>query len=203
MEPTTPWTRDRPVRSPFALPSGLLGRLAGRIMLRTNRPDDLLDLLDVQADEQVLEVGYGPGGLIRLLRTTPARRICGVDPSPAMRDIASRPHRTDIAGGRIDLRPGTAADTGFGDAEFDCVVSVNNVAIWPELRAGLEELHRVTRPGGRVVIAWHGGLRPSRIARRLNLPEEAIARIERELHDLFSGVHRHELATLTVWAAVR
>lgn len=203
MEPTTPWTLDRPVRSPFALPSGLLGRIAGRIMLRTNKPDDLLDLLDVQPGEQVLEVGYGPGALIRLLRQTSARRICGVDPSPAMRDLATRPHRAEIAGGRIDLRLGTAAGTGFGDAEFDCVVSVNNVAIWPDLQAGLGELHRVTRPGGRVVVAWHGGLRPSRIARRLNLPEEKLARIEQELHDLFSGVHRHESATLTVWAAVR
>ncbi|MFF4761812.1 class I SAM-dependent methyltransferase [Streptomyces sp. NPDC001292] len=203
METTTSWTLEKPTRSPFAMPSGLPGWLAGRIMLWTNRQQDLLDLLDVQAGEQVLEVGYGPGGLIRLLQRTSARRICGVDPSSQMHDLAARPHRAEIATGRIDLRLGTADRTGFGDAEFDCVVSVNNVAIWPDLQAGLSELHRVTRAGGRVLIAWHGGTRPSRIARSLALPEDKAAHIERGLRSLFSVVTRHELASLTIWAAVR
>ncbi|WP_154663710.1 class I SAM-dependent methyltransferase [Saccharomonospora iraqiensis] len=203
MEPTTPWTLGRPTRSPFAMPGGLSGRLAGRVMLWTNRQQDLLDLLDVHAGERVLEVGYGPGGLIRLLQRTPAQRICGVDPSPQMRDLAARPHRAESATGRIDLRLGTADRTGFGDAEFDCVVSVNNVAIWPDLQAGLSEFHRVTRAGGRVLIAWHGGTRPSRIPRSLALPEDKLAHIEQGLRGLFSGVTRHELATLTIWSAVR
>ncbi|MFL6053111.1 MAG: class I SAM-dependent methyltransferase [Actinoallomurus sp.] len=203
METTTPWTRDEPTRSPFALPNGLAGRLAGRLMLRINRQQDVLDLLDVQAGDQVLEVGYGPGGLIRLLQLTPAKRICGVDPSREMRDLAGRPHRAQIAAGRIDLRLGTADRTGFSDAAFDRVVSVNNVAIWPDLEAGLRELHRVTRPGGRVLIAWHGGTRPSRIARRLALPKDQITRVEQGLDGLFSGVTRHELARLTVFTAVR
>lgn len=184
------------------MPNGLLGRLAGRLMLWTNRQQDLLDLLNVQAGERVLEVGYGPGGLIRLLRHTSVTQICGVDPSPEMQDLASRPHREQIAAGRIDLRLGTADRTGFPDADFDCVVSVNNVAIWPDLEAGLREVHRLTRPGGRVLIAWHGGTQPSRIARTLALPEDKLARIEGGLHDLFSGVTRHELTTLTVFTAV-
>lgn len=203
MKTTTPWTLDKPIRSPFAMPDGLPGRLAGRLMLWTNRQQDLLGLLDIQTGERVLEVGYGPGGLIRLLQRTSAKRICGVDPSPEMRDLASRPHRAQIAAGRIDLRLGTANRTGFTDAEFDCVVSVNNVAIWPDLEVGLCELHRVTRPGGRVLIAWHGGTRPSRIARSLALPEDRLAHIESSLRSLFSGVTRHDLATLTVFAVVR
>lgn len=203
MQTVTPWTLNKPIRSPFAMPSGLGGWFAGRLMLWTNRQADLLDLLDVRAGEQVLETGYGPGGLIRLLQRTPAGRICGVDPSSQMCELAARPHRKEIATGRIDLRVGTADRTGFADAEFDCVVSVNNVAIWPDLEAGLSELQRVTRPGGRLLIAWHGGTRPSRIARSLRLPEDKIAHLERGLRSRFTGVTRHELAALTVWAAVR
>jgi len=203
MESTTPWTLGKPTRSPFAVPSGLSGRLAGRIMLWTNRQQELLGLLDVREGEQVLEVGYGPGGLIRLLRRTPARRICGVDPSPQMRDLAARPHRAEIAAGRIDLRLGTAERTGFADAEFDCVVSVNNVAIWPDLRAGLGEMHRVTRAGGRVLIAWHGGTAPSRITARLQLTEEQLTRIEDALRRLFSDVARRRLKDLEVFLATR
>jgi ubiquinone/menaquinone biosynthesis C-methylase UbiE len=172
-------------------------------MLWTNRQRDLFDLLDVREGERVLEVGYGPGGLIRLLVRTPAALICGVDPSPEMRAQAARPHGGEIASGRMDLRLGTAERTGFPDAEFDCVVSVNNVGLWPDLRAGLRELHRVTRPGGRTVIAWHGGTRPSRMTRSLALPESALAEIRRGLDDLFTGVARHELPSLTVLSGVR
>ncbi|WP_084723458.1 class I SAM-dependent methyltransferase [Streptomonospora alba] len=203
MKAVKPWSAEEPTRSPFAVPRGIPGRLAGRLMLRTNRQWDLLDLLDVREGEKVLEVGYGPGGLIRLLRRTPAERIRGVDPSPEMRRLAARPHRAETAAGRIDLRLGTAERTGFDDEEFDAVVSVNNVAIWPDLEAGLRELHRVTRPGGRVLIAWHGGTRPSRIARGLALPEDKLARIEHGLRDLFPTVTRRELPAFTVYSALR
>lgn len=203
-ETPTPWSQEAPTRSPFALPRGLRGRLAGWLMLHiNNRQQELLDLLDVRPGDDVLEIGYGPGGLIRLLQRSPARRICGVDPSPQMRDMAARRHRDGIASGRIDLRLGTAARTGFADAEFDRVVSVNNIAIWPDLDAGLHEAHRVTRPGGRVLIAWHGGTQPSRIARSLALPEEKLTRIERSLRALFRDVTRHELTALTVFTAMR
>jgi SAM-dependent methyltransferase len=192
-----PWTTDKPVSSPFALPRGLAGHLAGRLMLLLNRQRDVLDLLDVRPGASVLEVGYGPGGLIRLLRKTPEARISGVDPSPQMRDLARR--RNPGA----DLRLGTAERTGFADAEFDRVVSVNTVALWPDLGAGLRELHRVTRPGGRVLIAWHGGRNPSRIARRLALPADQLNRIEHELGGLFTSTTRHELHGLTAFTAAR
>ena len=172
-------------------------------MLWTNRQEELLDLIHAQAGDRILEVGYGPGGLIRLLQQSRAGRICGVDPSPQMRDLASRGHRTDIVAGRIELRLGTAGQTGYADATFDRVVSVNNVALWPDLVAGLRELHRVTRPGGHILIAWHGGTRPSRIARRMTLPEAKLARIQHGLDALCPDVTCHELTTLTVFDAIR
>lgn len=197
--PPTPWTRDAPTTSPFALPRGLSGWLAGRLMLRLNRQQDLVDLLDIREGHSVLEVGYGPGGLIRLLRATPAARVCGVDPSPQMHRLATR-HVAHPD--RIDLRLGTAAATGF-DEEFDRVVSVNNVAIWPDLAAGLTEMHRVTRPGGRLLLAWHGGSNPSRIARGNALTPDQLDRVETGLADRFATVTRHELTGLTTWIAVR
>jgi SAM-dependent methyltransferase len=114
-----------------------------------------------------------------------------------MRDLARR--RNPGA----DLRLGTSEQTRFPDAEFDRVVSVNTVALWPDLEAGLRELHRVTRPGGRVLIAWHGGRRPSRIARRLALPGDKLSRIEQDLGGLFCGAARHELGELTAFTASR
>jgi ubiquinone/menaquinone biosynthesis C-methylase UbiE len=197
------WALDRPVNSPFARPTGILGRLAGRIMRTTNKHSELLALLDVPPEGRVLEVGYGPGALIRLLLDhSPAAEICGVDPSPEMRTMALR-HVHDMApAGRVDLRLGTAEATGFPDHSFDRVVSANNVAIWPDLDAGLRELHRVTRPGGTVLISWHSRTSSSPIARSLGLPEDKLNRIRRGLEELFSTVTRHDLTHAVAFLAL-
>ncbi|MGW0824948.1 class I SAM-dependent methyltransferase [Streptomyces sp. NPDC002845] len=198
------WATGQPVTSPFALPHGVFGRLAGRFMLWTNKQDDVLDVLDVQPGDRVLEVGYGPGGLVRLLTAcTDAAVIRGVDPSPEMRDAATRANRGAVRAGRVALDLGTADRTGLADRCMDRVVSVNNVAIWPDLKAGLRELRRVVRPGGVVVIAWHGGARPGRIARRLRLTDDEFNRVESALRELFSDVTRSERRSLDVFKAVR
>jgi SAM-dependent methyltransferase len=198
------WVTDRPVTSPFARPRGLRGRFAGRFMVWTNKQREVAGLLGVRTGDRVLEVGYGGGALVRLLADRVGDgTVCGVDPSPDMRDLAIRRNRRAAAAGRLDLRVGTAAATGFPDAVFDHVATVNTVAIWPDLEAGLRELHRVTRPGGDLVIAWHGGRAPTRIGRRLLLPDNALTRIHDALAELFGEVERHDLTTVIAFRARR
>lgn len=199
-----PGILDPSTNNPFAHPSGWLGRLAGRIMLWTNKQDDVVGVLDVQPGDNVLEIGHGAGGLIRLIaERTDAASIRGVDPSPEMRDQARRHNRKAVRAGRIQFDLGTADHTGLPDASVDRVVSVNNVAIWPDLEAAVGELHRVVRPGGTVVIAWHGGTRPSRIAKSMRLPEDHLGHIEQVLRDRIGEVTRTQLASLDVFKAVR
>ncbi|WP_157681383.1 hypothetical protein [Mycobacterium sp. JS623] len=63
------------MENPFPPPRGL----AGRIMLWTNKHDELQAVLDVQPGNHVLEAGYGPGGLIQLLtERIDAANILGV-----------------------------------------------------------------------------------------------------------------------------
>jgi len=197
------WAMDRPVgRSPFALPRGIRGRLAGWFMSRGNHQDGVVDLVDVRPGDRVLEVGYGPGQLIRLLATrTEAAAVIGVDPSPEMRAAATRRNGASIAAGRVSLSVGTADRTGLPDGSVDRVVSVNNVAIWPDLEAGLREFRRVLVPGGKAVVAWHGGTDPNVIATRLRLSTDKQARLERALADVFAEVNRHQLSQLDGYVA--
>jgi SAM-dependent methyltransferase len=198
------WTTGTVPNSFAALPAGPLGAVGGQLMRLLNRAQqhEVARLLGPLPDADVLEVGHGPGVLLGLLART-ARHVTGVDPSEEMRRLAVRAHAGAIAAGRLDVRVGDAAATGLPDAAVDLVVAVNTVAIWPDLGAGVSELRRVLRPGGRLVLSWHGGERPARASRGLVLPEEQLQRIDDALHTGFPEVRRGLTRRCTVFEARR
>jgi ubiquinone/menaquinone biosynthesis C-methylase UbiE len=196
----TSWALQRPMTSPFAHPRGLRGHLAGRFMAATNgrASQEVAALVPLRPGQTVLDVGYGPGVLLAALDDRPERpRLLGVEPSSEMARLAGR------RAPRAALRTGTAAATGLADESVDHVVSVNTVAIWPDLGAGLDELRRVVRPGGSVLLAWHSATARSRISRKLALPEPLLARITDGLAARFESVERIELTDVVVFRAVR
>jgi ubiquinone/menaquinone biosynthesis C-methylase UbiE len=196
----TSWALQRTVKSPFAHPRGLRGRFAGRIMAVTNArcSREVAALVPLRPGQSVLEVGYGPGVLLAALERRPERpRLLGVDPSSEMARLARR--RAPGA----DLSTGSAAATGLADGSVDHVVSVNTVAIWPDLDAGLDELRRVVRPGGSVILAWHSATARSRISRTLALPEPQLIRIADGLAARFGSVARIALTDVVLFRALR
>jgi SAM-dependent methyltransferase len=193
------WATGTAPNSFAALPVGRLGTFGGRLMRLANRGQqhEIARLLGPLTGTDVLEVGHGPGVLLGLLTRT-ARHVTGVDPSVEMRTLAVRAHAGAIAAGRLEVRAGDAGATGLPDAAVDLVVSVNTVAIWPDLDEGTAELHRVLRPGGRLVLSWHGGQRPARAARGLVLPEDRLRRVEEAVRARFPEVRRRTTRRCTV-----
>jgi len=202
--PTDRPTGRRP--NPFTLPRGRLGRLAGWLMARTNMPVQraVAAVLDIQPGQRLLEIGYGPGRLTRLLLDhTPVDLVAGVDPSPVMMAQARHATRHHRASGRVDLRLGEAAALPYPDGTFDHVVAVNTVAIWPDLDAGIREIHRVLRPGGALLIAWHSSSSPSALQRRLGLSEDHLAAIKDAVAAVFGSTERRELGHVVAFLARR
>lgn len=144
-----------------ARPHGPLGPVLGRIWVtETARVNDAaLRLLAARPGERVLEVGFGPGATVRKLADT-AVEVVGVDVSAAMLAAARRRNRAHIAEGRVDLNVGDGIHLPAGDGEIDGVLAVHSVYFWPDPHTTIAEMHRVLRPGGRVVIAFHAGEQP-------------------------------------------
>jgi len=87
-------------------PTGLMGRLIGRIMAaETARANEhALRLLCLAPTDHVLELGFGHGRTIHLAADkVPLGLVAGVDPSEEMVRMASRRNRHHIAAGRVAL----------------------------------------------------------------------------------------------------
>lgn len=141
----------------FGCPSGLLGRLGGVILARTNRKaaEAAIDLLAVRPGDSVLEIGFGPGvGIALLAERVRTVRVAGVDPSAEMVRQAQARNAQTIRAGRVELRRAGADRLPFADAAFDKVLAVNSMQIWPDAAAGMREVRRVLKPGGQVVLAF-------------------------------------------------
>lgn len=109
---------------------------------------------ELRLGQQVLDVGCGTGVLTRLAALTVGDKgeAVGIDPSPAMLRIARRNASTEA--NRASFKVAAIEDLPFDSGRFDVVFSscmLHHLA--PELkRAGLAEVYRVLKPGGRFVI---------------------------------------------------
>ena len=100
---------------------------------------------------RVLDVGCGTGYLLRQLaaRAPGAAGLAGVDPAPAMIEVARARANDD----RLRFVAGVAEQLPYPDETFDLVVSTTSFDHWADQRAGLGECARVLVPGGHLVLA--------------------------------------------------
>jgi SAM-dependent methyltransferase len=159
MSVATPQSRStRPLQhllQQFARPSGWLGHVAGWFMSRTSADDRwVVDLLAVQRQDRVLDVGSGPGVTLALLaERAPDGLVAGIDPSEVMVRQAARRNRGAIRQGRVEVRLGSVSAVPYPTGQFTRVCAVHSVYFWPSLEEGLREVRRVLAPGGRLVLA--------------------------------------------------
>ena len=122
------------------------------------------DVAAVAADgARVLEAGCGPGHLSIRLARRHGLDVTGLDLDPAMiaRAQANAGHPGNGGQRRPSFLVGNAAALAFPDASFDLVVSTLSMHHWADPTAGLAEIGRVLRPGGRALIwDFRPGARP-------------------------------------------
>jgi ubiquinone/menaquinone biosynthesis C-methylase UbiE len=113
------------------------------------------DLLEVGANDSVLEVGFGPGVIIqRLSKLASAGQVAGIDPSQEMVKQARARNASAIKDGRVELRRGSVERLPFDGNTFDKALAINSMQVWPDPIAGLTEIRRVMKSGARVAVGF-------------------------------------------------
>ena len=154
-------------------PTGWIGRIVLWSMNRrhSNVTDWGLRHVSIAAHDTILDVGCGGGRTVGKLAVA-ARdgRVYGIDYAEASVAAANRTNRQLIAQGRVEIRHASVSDLPFADNTFDLVMAVETHFWCPDIGAGMREVFRVLKPGGRLVIIaeFYNGGKHAKYADRLS-----------------------------------
>jgi ubiquinone/menaquinone biosynthesis C-methylase UbiE len=133
-------------------PSGWLGRLLYR------RPVGhygffcvAIDKLQLRPEDVFLEIGCGGGVLLDMVSQT-VQQTCGIDHSPDMAELAKQRNRRALCKGRVGIIQGDVRALPWAEETFSRAVGVEVLYFIENPQWGLEELYRVLKPEGRLVL---------------------------------------------------
>jgi len=113
-------------------------------------PESEVHALPDVSGKDVVELGCGTAYFGAWLKRRGARRVVGVDPTPAQLETARRcMAKTGI---ELELVQAFGEDVPLPDASFDLVISEHGAAAWADPERWLPEAYRLLRPGGRLVF---------------------------------------------------
>lgn len=120
------------------------------------------EALGARPGERILDAGCGPGFYVSetLERVGPEGAVAGVDSSPQMLELATRRCEGHA---NCSFHAGDVTALPLDDTSFDRALSVQVLEYVADIPAALAELHRVLRPGGRLLLwdvdwatlSWH------------------------------------------------
>ncbi len=153
------------------------------------RESDVHALPDV-AGKDVVELGCGTAYVGAWLKKRGARRVVGVDVTPAQLDTARRMDAEFGLG--LELLEANAEETGLPGDSFDLAVSEYGASIWCDPAKWIPEAARLLRVGGHLVF-----LRNSTLAVLCSTvfggPSETLQRPQRGLYRLEWTEPEHEI----------
>jgi ubiquinone/menaquinone biosynthesis C-methylase UbiE len=112
-----------------------------------------LQQVTIAGHDTILDVGCGGGVTIGKLATAaPGGKVYGVDHSPESVAAARAATARLIVQERVAIDLGSVSHLPYADDMFDLVTAVETHFWWGDIDAGMREIWRVIKPGGRLAI---------------------------------------------------
>jgi len=145
-------------------------------------PESEVNVLPDVRGKDVVELGCGTAYVGAWLKKRGARRVVGVDVTPAQ--LATARRMNEQTGLGLELVEANAEQTGLPSASFDLAVSEYGASIWCDPRKWIPEAARLLRPGGELVFLRNSTLsvlcmpQEGKVTTSLQRPQRGLLRID-------------------------
>lgn len=149
--------RPRLIARQSGNPRGLLGEIVAGVMAyeTANVNQQAVQRFNLETTDRVIDVGTGHGRALQHLAShVPDGMVVGVDHSPLMCRKAARFNSRLVDSGQVRIECADTRALPFADETFDAALAVHTVYFWQPIEPHLNELARVLRSGGRLVLAF-------------------------------------------------
>lgn len=138
-------------------PKGIFGKILFAWMTRMTIAHArwTVDLMDIQPDDNILEIGFGNGANIKLLLQKAINgSISGVEISDTAIEMAAKKNAKLITEQRVKLHKAAGNALPFIDGEFDKVCTVATAYVIKDPGVVFKEMFRVIKPKGIVAVTF-------------------------------------------------
>lgn len=113
------------------------------------------DILQIQPQDQVLEIGCGAGLLVEQIACRlNSGCVTAIDRSAAMIKMALKRNAVPVATGHARLLNLEFTESNFKKSEFDKITSFNVNFFWKNPAVELEIIRKILKPGGSLYIFY-------------------------------------------------
>jgi ubiquinone/menaquinone biosynthesis C-methylase UbiE len=150
-----------------------------------------LSHLSIGKHDTILDIGCGGGGTVhRFAKIATHGKIYGIDFSDESVMVSRMTNKQFVQMGRVEIQHSSVSCLPFSESMFDLVAAVNTHNYWADLVTDMQEILRVLKPSGKLIIigsVYEGGKYDKRNQRYAELIEIAFPGIN-ALREMFLQV---------------
>ncbi|MCX6281158.1 MAG: class I SAM-dependent methyltransferase [Bacteroidetes bacterium] len=144
----------RSIGNQFKRPTGLLGKIISKVMMKGNMPDylKLIPELDIKQHDIVLEIGYGHGLGVNMILSKYDCTVSGIDFSELMFKQASKRNKKFIESGKLELKCGNFLESEMSPDQFDKIFCIHVIYFWDDLAKPFTKIKTALKEHGMFCI---------------------------------------------------